>query len=332
VHSANAAEVRETIQSKPRRTSSEVSQSQIEEDLQWLSSPHNYLIVINDPLYPPALLQLPDPPLALFAAGDVSLLNQPQIAIVGSRRPTPVGAKIVRQISSDLASLGITITSGMALGIDGLAHQAALDVGGNTVAVMGCGLDIIYPARNSCLHQSIVTGGLIVSEFPLGVTPSKYTFPMRNRIVSGLSLGVVIVEAARSSGTLITAGFASEQNREVMVVPGSSVSRQYDGSHELIKSGAALVTSSEDVLHCLAKPLRDSLDADSCEALILSKRQDSKPLNHPLLEYIGVESTSMDAIILGSGLTTAKVSSILIELELTGVIAVAQDGGYVNLS
>lgn len=332
IYAADTAKVHETIQSKPRRTSAEVLPSLIDYDLEWLSAPGNHLITINDPCYPAALLQLPDPPLALFASGNLALLNRPQIAMVGSRRPTPVGAKIVQKMSAGLARLGIVVTSGMALGIDGLAHQAALDVGGDTIAVMGCGLDVVYPVRNTGLHQLIAEKGLIVSEFSLGITPSKYTFPMRNRIVSGLSLGVVIVEAARNSGTLITAGFASEQNREVMVVPGSSVSKQYEGSHELIKSGAALVTSSEDVLHCLAKPLKDSLEKLRREPTGAPEGQDGDRPNHPLLQFIGAESTAMNAIILSSGLTTAKVSSILLELELTGAIAVAPDGGYVNLS
>lgn len=235
---------------------------------------------------------------------------------------------MVSRISADLAALGVVITSGMALGIDGMAHQAALSGGGQTIAVMGCGLDVIYPARNSGLYQAIAENGLLVSEFPLGVKPSKYTFPMRNRIVSGLSLGVLIVEAAIRSGTLITASFASEQNKEVMVLPGSALSRQYEGSHDLIKNGAALVACSEDVLHCLATQLGDVLRSQRKPSLGASEEAERSML----LKFIGAESTSIDSITLGSGLTTTEVSSMLLELELKGVVAVAQDGGYVNLS
>ena len=328
VLSASYAQTSEVIQRKQSQANANIDVQQIKADLQWLSSPQNHLITINDTRYPEALLQLPDPPLALFASGKLSLLNEPVVAIVGSRRPTPIGAKITHDLSAGLAKLGIVIASGMALGVDGLAHQAALEVGGGTIAVMGCGLDIVYPLRNTGLRNDIAVNGLLISEFALGVKPTKYTFPMRNRIVSGLAHGVIIVEAAKRSGTLITAGFASEQNKEVMVVPGSALSSQYAGSHDLIMNGAALVTSTKDVLRCLAVPLRHVLLETKNE----EGRQSGKSLKHPLLEFIGAESTSMDAIIFSSGLTTAEVSSILLELELDGLVAATQEGGYMNLS
>lgn len=328
VFNAGQADVRNVLQGMPKNAKSDVAQSAIKADLHWLSLAGNHLITIEDDRYPLNLRQLPDPPLALFASGNIALLKEPQVAIVGSRRPTPVGESVVSAISADLARLGVVITSGMALGIDGMAHQAALNCGGNTIAVMGCGLDVIYPARNSDLYRSIAENGLLVSEFPLGVQPSKYTFPMRNRIVSGLSLGVLIVEAAMRSGTLITASFASEQNKEVMVLPGSALSKQYQGSHELIKNGAALVSSSDDVLHCLAAQLGDALRGQ----VKPNSKEYVEVSDSGLLAFIGAESTSVDSIILGSGLTTTEVSSMLLELELKGVVAIAQDGGYVNLS
>ena len=333
IFNANYAEVCEVIQGQPRCISSDVDDKRIDEDLTWLALSSNHLISIGSEYYPSSLLELPDPPIALFASGDIELLREPQVAIVGSRRPTPIGCKVVREISAGLARLGLVISSGMALGIDGLAHQAALEVGGGTIAVMGCGLDIIYPSRNALLHENIQANGLLLSEFPLGVAPTKYTFPMRNRIVSGLSYGVVIVEAALNSGTLITANFASEQNKEVMVVPGSALSRQYEGSHELIKNGAALVSGYEDVLHCLATPLTDLLlNSPRRQSQASDAGRDVEFMGSALLAFIGAESTPIDAITSASGLTTAEVSSILLELELNGLLAIACDGGYVNLS
>lgn len=330
---ASHSDVFDVIQSKPKHLNSEVNEQLIVADLDWLSLANNYIISIDSELYPSSLLELPDPPIALFASGDIRLLSEPQVAIVGSRRPTPIGVKIVRDISAGLARLGLVVNSGMALGIDGLAHQAALEVGGATIAIMGCGLDVVYPIRNAGLHAMIHAKGLLLSEFPLGTSPTKYTFPMRNRIVSGLSYGVVIVEAAPNSGTLITASFASEQNKEVMVVPGSALSRQYAGSHELIKNGAALVDCYEDVLHCLASPLQDVLlNSPQAKQRVSSSLDAIDSSASHLLNFIGAESTSMDAIILASGLTTAEVSSILLELELNGLLAMANDGGYVNLS
>jgi len=211
----------------------------VQADLDWLAGDRHHLIALDSVYYPSLLREIPDPPLVLFAIGDIGLLNEPQVAVVGSRRPTPVGDRVTRDISNGLASLGIVVTSGMALGIDAAAHQAALSDQGSSVAVLGNGLDTVYPSRNRELFSQLASNGLIVSEYPLGVKPSRYTFPQRNRIISGLSHGVVIVEAAERSGTLVTARLALEQNKEVMVVPGSALSSQYRGSHDLIKQGAA---------------------------------------------------------------------------------------------
>jgi len=195
---------------------------------------------------------------------------------------------------------------------------------------LGNGLDTVYPSRNRELFSQLASNGLIVSEYPLGVKPSRYTFPQRNRIISGLSHGVVIVEAAERSGTLITARLALEQNKEVMVVPGSALSSQYRGSHDLIKQGAALVSTLSDVVHVLSEPLSGFLrdiqsDPDATKGL-------EAGVKHLLLQHISTESTSVDQIISSSQLTSAEVSSMLLELELKGVVAIAGDGGYVNLS
>ncbi|MCL4163056.1 UNVERIFIED_CONTAM: hypothetical protein GTU68_005066, partial [Idotea baltica] len=179
------------------------------------------------------LSQISDPPVCLFASGNLPLLLEPKISIVGSRRPTPAGVNMCQSIAKDLAYLGLIVTSGMALGVDAISHKSALQVNEPTIAVMGCGLDIISPARHRALFNSIVRKGLVLSEYPIAYPASKYTFPKRNRIVSGLSYGVVIIEAADKSGTLITARLAMEQNREVFVVPGSPLNPQYIGSHRL---------------------------------------------------------------------------------------------------
>lgn len=331
IFAAPAKELRACISGRIKPQQSLVSDLDVQKDLQWLEHADHHLLTFTDKAYPNALRQIPDAPVALFAIGDVSLLNDPCIAVVGSRQPTPIGARVVEQLVGRLAEVGIVITSGLALGIDGIAHQSAISAAGKTIAVLGSGLDVITPARHRQLFRNVCRSGLVVSEYPLGHSASKYTFPERNRIVSGLCLGVVIVEAARRSGTLITARLAAEQNREVMVVPGSVLSAQYQGSHTLIKQGAALVTSSEDILACLSTELSGVIRNLSANAV-----QTTRPTNahgdHGLLKHIGSASTQVDDIILASGLTAAEVSSMLITLEMEGVVAMGVDGGYVNLS
>jgi len=318
------------ISGKPRNSVSLIDESLVQADLEWLSEGAHHLIAFNDERYPSLLAQLSDPPLAMFAKGSIELLAEPKVSIVGSRKPTPVGERVANNISSGLASLGVVITSGMALGIDAIAHFAAFNADGKTIAVLGNGLDTIYPSRHRALFEKLSSNGLLLSEYPLGVKPDRYTFPQRNRIVSGLSHGVVIVEAAERSGTLITARLAMEQNRDVMVVPGSALSAQYSGSHQLIKQGAALVSSSSDVIHCLSEPLSRFLQEKRTSA---SEARLMKPgSQHMLLKHISTESTAVDDIISSSQLTSAEVSSMLLELELIGAVAIARDGGYVNLS
>lgn len=330
---APATETRALISGKPRSALASVDEADLKADLDWLSADEHELVGMFDPDYPESLLHLPDPPIALFLKGCAELLNEPQVSIVGSRSPTPVGKKVAESLARDLALAGITITSGMALGIDGIAHTGALNAQGSSIAVLGNGLDIIYPARNRPLFERLVKHGLLVSEYPLGSKPDRYTFPQRNRIVSGLAHGVIIVEAAERSGTLITARLGLEQNKEVMVVPGSALSAQYRGSHRLINQGASLVSEAEDVLLCLSQELSayrlkkvpSHLVDDESEVL-------NKGAQNPLLAFISSESTSVDDIISSSQLTSAEVSSMLLELELIGAVAIASDGGYVNLS
>ena len=288
------------------------------------------LITIMDSDFPDVLKELNDPPLALFSKGDLGLIKKPKVALVGSRRPSPVGSSIASKISKELASLGIVIVSGLALGVDAVGHQGALSVDGGTIAVLGSGIDIAYPARNSQLFTSIEKAGLLLSEYPPGFKPTKYSFPDRNRLVSGLSLGVVIIEAADKSGTLITARLAMEQNREVMVVPGPAVSDQYVGSHRLIRDGAALVSSAKDVLEELYSGLKidlgnyPSIASTSCVEGSLTKTQLSL---FRVLDYVPM---SLDSIVTNSGLTHSLAVETLLELELDGVVASSPEGGYIR--
>jgi len=305
-----------------------------EEEMEWLQDPHHHLIPLTDPLYPSLLRQISDPPLALYAIGDIGLLREPQIAMVGSRRPTPVGHKCAQKIAQELAQLGLVITSGLALGIDGVAHRGALDAeGGRSIAVLAHGLDSLYPARHQELYQRLCAHGLVLSEYPFGVVANKHRFPERNRIVSGLSLGVVVVEAAERSGTLITARLASEQDRELMVVPGSALSAQYQGSHRLIQQGAALVSSAQDVLVCLAGEIDRAVHRSTNTSVGEQKHKRVLSFSDfPLLQYIGAESTSVDEIIISSGLSAGDVASQLLSMEVQGLITAGLDGGYVNLT
>jgi len=304
----------------------------LENDFLWLQNSNNNLICWGDYLYPDLLGQIADPPVCFFVSGNLELLLEPIVSIVGSRRPTPIGAKMTQKVAADLADLGIVISSGMALGIDAVAHQAALDRGEPTIAVMGCGLDIISPARHRQLFENIVRNGLAISEYPIGYPASKYTFPQRNRIVSGLSYGVVIVEAAQKSGTLITARLAMEQNREVFVLPGSVISPQYAGSHNLIKQGANLVTETTDIISGLNISLQAVLD-DNEEINSQSSADKNEQLlqKFPLLTHIDYQQSTIDQIILSSGLTASEVSSMLLILEIEGLVVVTSEGGYIRV-
>jgi DNA processing protein len=215
------------------------------------------IITFRSSSYPAMLREIFDPPLLLYVQGDVSLLQGPSIGIVGSRRPTPYGRAMAEKLSGDLAARGIVIVSGLARGIDSAAHQGSLKVNGKTVAVLGCGIDVVYPSENKKLFASIAEKGLLVSEFPLGAFPAPQNFPIRNRIISGVSLGVIIVEAAQHSGSLITARLAMEQNREVFGVPGSLTNQNSWGPHLLIKQGAKLLQDWQDVVEELPAGVRE---------------------------------------------------------------------------
>ncbi len=270
--------------------------------------------------YPDILAALPDAPLFLYYHGDTSCLQQPMIAMVGSRNPTPYGLEWAQQTGRDLAAAGVTVVSGLALGIDGAAHQGAVQTG-RTLAVLGSGVDVIYPQRHLGLAQMILQQGLLLSEFMPGTAPQAHHFPSRNRIVSGLSLGTVVVEAASKSGSLITAKLAAEQGRDVFALPGVVTNPLSHGCHQLIRDGAVLVQSAADILQEL------NLTADTQPGLFDSPTS-TDPLP-ALLVHIDYTATSPDVIAIRSGLGMAQLLPELLDLELQGWLKQVP-GGYLR--
>jgi DNA processing protein len=309
--------------------------------LEWLSGERRWLITRDDALYPPLLKRIPDAPVALFVAGEPDTLVAPQIAIVGSRNATSGGLDHARSFAKTLARAGFVITSGLAEGVDGMAHAGCLDAGGATIAVAGTGLDQVYPARHRDLAGRIARSGALVSQFPPGIGPLKGNFPARNRIISGMSLGVLVVEAGIKSGSLITARLANEQGREVFAIPGSVHNPLSRGCHRLIRDGARLVETADEVVEDLA-PLAREL-AGEIENLLEprptaspagleesgeSPHMDSDPEYERLLQAVGFDPTPFDRIIERSQLTPAAVSSMLLMLELDGKVSAHAGGRY----
>ncbi|MBT9566800.1 MAG: DNA-protecting protein DprA [Thiobacillus sp.] len=284
--------------------------------LEWLAQPGNSLMTLADRDFPRNLLEIADPPAMLYCKGNRALLNQPALGIVGSRNATPQGLRDAEAFAHALSDAGLTIVSGLALGIDAAAHRGGLAGAGSSIAVIGTGIDRIYPARNKALAHALVETGLIVSEFPLGTPPLPGHFPRRNRLISGLSRGVLVVEAAPNSGSLITARVATEQGREVFAIPGSIHSPLARGCHALIKQGAKLVESAADVLDELAwqqrlgAPVQPEMSAD------------------PVLHALGEAPTTLDTLAQRTGLTLDALSAKLLTLELDGQIASLPGGRY----
>ena len=290
----------------------------VDKDLEWAGKPGCHIISLADSRYPLLLKEIPDPPPLLFVRGSINVLSFPQLAIVGSRNPSAGGRQIAEDYARQLAQTGLTITSGMALGIDAASHGGALQEG-ITVAVAGTGPDRIYPARHRELAHRIVEQGAIVSEFPLGTPPLASNFPRRNRIISGLSLGTLVVEAAVKSGSLITARLASEQGREVFAIPGSIHNPLSRGCHVLIRQGAKLVENTTDILEELG-PLASLVLGAIPEELKAGDRDntDAPDVQDPVIEQMGFEPISIDVLVERCGLTPEKVSSMLLSLELQG--------------
>tara|TARA_Y100001933_G_scaffold167069_1_gene165283 strand:- start:309 stop:1469 length:1161 start_codon:yes stop_codon:yes gene_type:complete len=307
--------------------------------LRWLDHPSHHLVSLNDEYYPPLLRRIADAPLALFVNGSPEWFLRPQIAIVGSRNATPGGLSIAREFSEDLSRAGLVITSGLALGVDGVAHRAAMDAGGITLAVGGTGPDQVYPARHRDLARRIVDNGAVISSFAPGVGPRAGHFPARNRIISGMSTGVLVIEAGIRSGSLITARLAGEQGREVFAVPGSIRNPMASGCHRLIRQGARLVESPDEIVDELrpliaelAGELRGLLGPRAAPAAESGaggiESGPSDPKVEALLAAVGYDPTSVDEIMARTKLTTQAVSSMLLELELQGRVAALGGGRY----
>jgi DNA processing protein len=299
----------------------------ISADLAWLEQPDHYLITFQDPRYPENLRRIASPPPLLFLKGNPDILTHPQLAMVGSRNPTRAGAQTAREFASHLAGMGLCITSGLALGIDAASHEGALAAHGLTIAVAGTGLDRVYPARHRGLAARICENGALVSEFPITTPPQAENFPRRNRIISGLSLGTLVVEAARQSGSLISARYALEQGREVFAIPGSIHNPLARGCHQLIRQGAKLVESAADIVEELGPQLTALLAAPISSEASMEIAIDISAEQRQLLETIGFEPTGIDHIIQESGLTAESVSSMLLIMELNNWIA-SEPGGY----
>ncbi|MGR8997645.1 MAG: DNA-processing protein DprA [Gammaproteobacteria bacterium] len=300
--------------------------SLIDYDLSWLEQKNNSVITLNDASYPPQLKEIADAPPLLFVRGNPELLALPQIAIVGSRNPSTIGQETAFSFAKTLSQYGFVITSGLALGIDAASHQGALNAKGYTIAVAGTGLDRVYPARHKELATEIVNTGAIISEFPLGTTAKANHFPRRNRIISGLCQGLLVVEAAKQSGSLITARMALEQNREVFAIPGSIHNPLARGCNALIREGAKLVETTQDIL----------------EELIQYNQQDEKlsPLTmqsildleqQTLLNRVMFSPTSIDNLVEITGESVEVISSMLLILELQGYLEATPGGCYMRI-
>ena len=312
------------------RTEPEGLRDQLERTLHWLAQDPGgrEVLTLADPGYPAALLDIEDPPLLLYRMGRLAQAPQRALAMVGSRNPTPQGLQNARRFAEAFAQAGVTVVSGLALGIDGAAHEGALEGAAPdavaTIAVVGTGLDRVYPRQHLDLAHRIAARGMIVSEYPLGTPPLQQNFPRRNRLIAGLSQGTLVVEAALQSGSLITARLAAEQGKEVFAIPGSIHSPQARGCHALLRQGAKLVESAQDVLEDLRLVLPAAASAPASPA-------EEPEGEDPLLEAMGYDPIGLDAIIARTGIPAPKLQAQLLELELAGRVARLPGGLYQRL-
>ena len=315
-------------------------EARIEAGLQWLAQPNHHLLCWDDDAYPVLLRRIDNPPAALYVDGDPGCLWQPQIAVIGSRNPTAGGLDHARDFATTLARQGMTITSGLASGIDTAAHRAALDAGALTIAVNGTGLDQVYPNSSRAVADRIRSQGAMISELSLGSPPRPQNFPARNRIISGLSLAVLVIEAGLNSGTLITARKAAEQGRDVFALPGSLNNPMAKGCHRLIREGARLVETTADIMQELG-PVAAELQMEIRQRLDVPDEESAKPtgikqnlLDDPdyqaLWEVIGYDPKPMDTMIDQTGLSAREISSMLLMMELKGMVKKQVNGRYVR--
>lgn len=289
------------------------------EEIERLQKRGYSVITIEDERYPHRLREIFDPPLVLYYAGDIHVLDEPSVSIVGARKPSPYGRAVAERLAYDLSAKGLAVVSGLAHGIDSISHWGALK-GGKTIAVLGSGLERIYPKDNRPLFEKIIEDGLVLSEYPLKAAPLKYHFPCRNRIIGGLSWGVVVVEGTKKSGSLITARLALEANREVMAVPGNITSELSRGTNWLIQSGAKLVSGWKDVVEEFPSPLKEKILAKDkmTEQKPPSLNREEKKI-YDLLLPDGL--TPVDALVEQSGLSVSEILSVLLNLEIKDLVA-----------
>jgi DNA processing protein len=299
---------------------------------EWLASANHRLLLLGSPDYPPRLAEIPDAPVALWTLGpQVELLAAPQVAVVGSRNPTGGGRATAEALAHFLSSCGVAVVSGLAVGIDAAAHRGALRAPGGTIAVLGSGPDKIYPLENESLAAELATSGLLVSEYAPGTRPRRGHFPQRNRIIAGLTLGTLVVEATRRSGSLITARLARDYGREVFAVPGSIQNPLSRGCHALLREGAALVEEGADVIREIAPQIEPICLANAAIVATQTESVHIDPLRAKLLDAIGFEPTTIDALTTRVGLTAAELSSMLLPLELEGHVEAMPGGRYCRL-
>jgi DNA processing protein len=304
----------------------------VERALAWLEQPGNAVVTLADAAYPKLLLEITDPPAVLYCRGRTDLLNRPALAVVGSRNATSQGNSNAEQFARSFSTAGLTIVSGLAQGIDAAAHRGGLAAEGSTIAVLGTGVDIIYPRSNAALGAEIAASGLLLSEFPLGTNALAHNFPRRNRLISGLAQGCLVVEAALASGSLITARAAAEQGREIFAVPGSIHSPLSKGCHALIKTGAKLAESAEDVLSELSAFRRGGLASNRGAAYAGAASAIRDDADEPLLACMGFDPADVDSLCARAGLPAERVSAELLRLELAGRVAVLPGGLYQRLN
>ncbi|MCL2590615.1 MAG: DNA-processing protein DprA [Betaproteobacteria bacterium] len=321
----------------------------LEAALAWAGEEGNHLLTLADATYPQSLLEIADPPLILYVKGNPTLFARPSLAMVGSRTPTAQGEANAKAFAESLSAAGLVIVSGLAQGIDAAAHRGALAVeDGSTIAVIGTGIDRIYPARNAALAREIAARGAILSEFPLGTPPARWNFPRRNRLIAGLSLGVLVVEATQESGSLITARIAADTGREVFAIPGSIHTPQARGCHRLIREGAKLVETAEDVF----EELRGRIGGGLPRHVEMPRHASPRPYQPPpavsqplpvvvpthlvpeavqVLEALGNEARNIDTLALATGLTIEALHAHLLTLELEGLATRQTGGGFLRL-
>lgn len=300
----------------------------IDKAIKWQEQDNCHILTLFDQAYPQLLKEIHDPPPMLYLVGDVNILSNPQLAIVGSRNASQAGLANAYSLAQGLVEQGFSITSGLALGVDARAHQGALDCHGITIAVMATGVDLIYPKRHQFMAQEIVKNGLVLSENPLGSQPFAAAFPKRNRLISGLSLGTIVIEAALKSGSLITARTAMEQGREVFAVPGSINNPLADGCNTLIQQGAKLIRGTADIIEEL-EPLINWSKQQKNSHFDEEDKQLSLPLSQ-LLDNVGYEVTSIDDVAISSNIPIADATAGMVELEIEGCI-VSVPGGYIKV-